>query len=244
MLGACGAWPAAGDACSGFLVEYEGCRLVLDLGYAALPRLLQYVRAEQVDAVVVTHGHPDHCADLNPLLRARAMADVPPPPLPLYATPGSLDAVLALDRPGMLDDAYDLREFEPGAAFTVGPFRVATQLLPHTRPNAGLRVTAGGRALAYTGDTAPTPAIAELARGVDLFVAEATYPYEVPADLAAELSSARQAGADAARAGVGRLLLTHLWPGTDPAAAIAAAREAYTGEVAVAVSGLAVELGA
>ncbi|NGN64838.1 MBL fold metallo-hydrolase [Streptomyces sp. A7024] len=244
VLGGCGAWPAVDDACSGFLVEHDGFRLVLDLGYAVMPRLLRYVRAEDVDAVVITHGHPDHCADLNPLLRARSMTDGPPPaPLPLHAPPGSLDAVLALDRPGMLDDAYELREFEPGAAFAAGPFQVTTKLLPHMRVNAGLRVAAGGRVLAYTGDTGPSSAIAALARGADVFVAEASYPDKVPADMAEHLSTARQAGADAERAGAARLLLTHLMPGTDRAAAIAAARVSYGGDVAVAESGLVVEVG-
>src|SRR5262245_44299146 len=100
VLGGCGAWPDAGQACSGYLVEQDGFRLLLDPGYATVPRLLEQVGAEQVDAVLVTHGHPDHCADLNPLLRARALRDDPPPPLPVYALPGALDPVLALDRKG------------------------------------------------------------------------------------------------------------------------------------------------
>jgi ribonuclease BN (tRNA processing enzyme) len=89
----------------------------------------------------------------------------------------------------------------------------------------------------------PSPAVADLARGADLFLAEATYAEEVPADSAAYLSSARQAGEVAARAGVGRLLLTHLQPGTVPVGAEAAARCAYRGEVAVARGGLVAELG-
>ena len=70
VLGACGAWPEAGQACSGYLVEQDGFRLLVDLGYATVPRLLERVTEEQVDAVFISHGHPDHCADLNPLLRA------------------------------------------------------------------------------------------------------------------------------------------------------------------------------
>ncbi|MGO9080289.1 MAG: MBL fold metallo-hydrolase [Streptosporangiaceae bacterium] len=58
VLGGCGAWPAAGQACSGYLVEHEGFRLVLDPGYAILPQLLKDTAAEQVDAVLISHGHP------------------------------------------------------------------------------------------------------------------------------------------------------------------------------------------
>jgi ribonuclease BN (tRNA processing enzyme) len=70
-LGGCGAWPAAGQACSGYLLEYDGFVLLVDPGYATVPRLLEHVDAGEIDAVLVSHEHPDHCADLNPLLRAR-----------------------------------------------------------------------------------------------------------------------------------------------------------------------------
>jgi ribonuclease BN (tRNA processing enzyme) len=114
VLGGCGGWPEPGQACSGFLVEHDGFRLVVDLGYATVPRLLEQAAAREIDAVFISHGHPDHCADLNPLLRARALAADPPPPLPVYALPGALDAVLALDRPGMLAGALTLHELSPG----------------------------------------------------------------------------------------------------------------------------------
>jgi ribonuclease BN (tRNA processing enzyme) len=171
ILGGCGAWPAAGQACSGYLVEHDGFRLLVDPGYATVPRLLERVAADRVDAVFVSHGHPDHCADLNPLLRARALRDDPPAALPVYSLPGALDAVLALDRPGMLTDAYVLHEFTAGDQLDIGPFGAQTRALPHSVPNAGVRLTAGGRVLVYTGDTGPCPDVVDLARGADLFVA-------------------------------------------------------------------------
>jgi ribonuclease BN (tRNA processing enzyme) len=235
VLGGCGAWPGAGLACSGYLVEHAGFRIVIDPGYAVLPRLLQVIDADAVDAVLVSHGHPDHCADLNPLLRARALRDEPAPPLPVYAPPAALEPVLALDRKGMLDDAVTVREFTPGDRLAVGPFDVRSWLLPHWRPNAGLRLEADGECLAYTGDTGPSPDLVELARDADVFLAEATYERNVPADSAEFLSSAWQAGQTAARAGVARLLLTHLLPGADHRAAVDAAAESYRGDIGVAV---------
>jgi len=184
VLGGCGAWPAAGQACSGYLVEHDGFRLLIDPGYATLPRLLQSIDADDVDAVLVSHGHPDHCADLNPLLRARTFRDDRPaaPALPAYAPPDALGPVLALDRPGSLDGAIDLREFTPGDGFSVGPFGVRSWLLPHMVPNAGLRLEADGRVLAYTGDSGPSPDLHRLARGADLLLAEASCAREVPDD--------------------------------------------------------------
>jgi ribonuclease BN (tRNA processing enzyme) len=242
VLGSCGAWPTAGAACSGFLLEHDGFHLLMDAGYATLPRLLALVPAARVDAVVISHGHPDHCADLNPLLRARALAAEPAPALPVFALPGALDAVLALDRPGMLDDALLLHEFDAGDRFPLGPFTLETRLLPHWVPNAGIRVSADGLALAYTGDSGPDPGVVALAESADLLIAEATFPDRMPDVDARYTTSARQAAAQAAKAEVGRLLLTHLWPGTDPAACLEAAASAFDGETAVAHSGLSIEL--
>ena len=242
VLGGCGGWPAVGQACAGHLVEHDGFRLVIDLGYATLPRLLEWSAPERVDAALFSHGHPDHCADLHPLLRARALRDEPPPALPVFTLPGALDRVLALDRPGMLDGAYHVHDFAPGTGFAIGPFHVETWALPHFVPSAGLRLTAGGTVVAYTGDTGPSPRIVDLARDADLLIAEATYPEEVPGSGGRFLSTARQAGADAERAGARRLVLTHLWPGSDPGAAMRAARESYRGPIDIARPGLVVEL--
>ena len=242
VLGACGAWPEPQQACSGFLVEHDGFRLVLDLGYATVPRLLALVDAGQIDAVVISHGHPDHCADLNPLLRARALSDDPPAALPVYAPPGALDAVLALDRREMLEDSYQIHPLTPGSGLSIGPFGVETRLLPHWLPNLGVRLTAAGQVLAYTGDTGPSDEVIKLARDADLLLAEATHLEPMPEDARPYMSSPTVAGRQAAAAGAGRVLLTHLWPGTDRAAALAEAGEQYSGELGIAVPDLTIEL--
>jgi ribonuclease BN (tRNA processing enzyme) len=242
VLGGCGAWPQAGDACSGFLLECEGYRLVIDLGYATVPRLLQHIGPDEVDAVYVSHGHPDHCADLNPLLRARMLRDDPADPLPLYAPRGALDKVLALDRPGMLDAGYRLHEFTPGDRLDIGPFTAETRLLPHYVPNAGVRLAAAGRVVTYTGDCGPHPDVPRLADGADLFIAEASHATQVPADNLGHLSSARDAGAQATQAGARHLLLTHLMYDTAPDEALAAAAKSYQGPITLATPGLVVDL--
>ncbi len=242
VLGGSGAWPPAGGACSGYLVEHASFGLLVDPGYATAPRLFELVAPEAIDAVLVSHGHPDHVADLNPLLRARMLRDDPAPALPVYSLPNALLAVLALDRPGMLDDAYELREFRAGDDFRIGPFQVDTRLLPHSLPNAGFRLSAGALSLTYTGDAGPTDDLVALALGTDLLVAEASYVERVPDDSAGRLNSALEVGGQAQRADAKRLLLTHLFLGTDPVASRDAASRAFNGPIGVATAGLVVEL--
>src|SRR6476469_6114057 len=111
VLGGAGGYPPASGACSGYLIEHAGFRLLVDPGYAVVPRLLEIVPAEAIDAVLVSHGHPDHVADLNPLLRARALRDDPAPRLPAYALSDALGPVLALDQIKALKGTCEVREF-------------------------------------------------------------------------------------------------------------------------------------
>lgn len=237
VLGGSGAWPTAAEPCSGFLVEHDGFSLLVDAGYAVLPQLMTLMPVEQLDAVYISHGHPDHCSDLNPLLRARALGGADPKPLPVYAPHRALDAVLALDRPGMLDDALTRHDFEPGDAFSIGPFEARTTLLPHSRTNAAVRLTADARSLVYTGDGGPAPNLLALARGADALIAEATYATVIPDD-DGTLCTARDAARQAAAADVARLVLTHLWAGSEPEEWVDAAAREYDGSTYVATSGL------
>ena len=242
VLGGAGGWPPAGGACSGYLLEHRGFRLLVDPGYATLPRLLEIVSAQMIDAVLVSHGHPDHVADLNPLLRARAMRDDPPGRLPAYALPDALRPVLTLDQVVALEGACDVNEFEAGDAFMIGPFDVESRALPHFVPNVGVRVSAGGLSVTYTGDAGPSDDLVTLAADTDLLLAEATFVEAVPAGAAGNLNSAIEVGRQASRAGAAQLVLTHLWPGTDPEAAHAAASRAFDRSIGVAVGGLVIEL--
>lgn len=240
VLGSCGAFPEPGRACSGFAVEWDGFRLVLDLGYATLPRLLGLWPDGRVDAVVITHEHPDHCVDLHGLFRMRFYGDSGGARLPLFCPPG------VLDRLGGLEPDVDLRAvFEVGALpgrFEVGPLELTGLALPHFVPNAGVRVEADGVVLAYTGDTGPSPVLAELGRDADLFIVEATDRAGEAQRVGRNLMTSREAGVWARRAAARRLMLTHFWPGNDRAASVAAARAEFGGEVLAASEGLVVEL--
>ena len=241
MLGSCGAFPEPGRACSGFAVDWDGFRLVLDLGYGTFPRLLAHWADGAVDAVAVTHEHPDHCVDLHGLFRMRFYGGAGGPRLPLYCPPGVLDRLQGLEPDADLTTVFELHPL-PGT-YRVGPFELTGQPLPHFVPNAGIRLRSDGIALAYTGDTGPDPVLAELGRDADLFIVEATDRDGETRRPARNLMTSAEAGHWARRAGARRLMLTHFWPGHDRAASVAAASAEFGGAVLAAEEDIVVELG-
>lgn len=241
VLGGCGAYPEPWRACNGFLVEWDGFRVVLDLGYATLPRLLAHCPDGAVDAVVITHEHPDHCIDLHGLFRMRYYGGHDAL-LPLYCTPGVLSRLGALEPEVDLRSVFDVHDL-PGA-YRVGPFELTGLPLPHFVPNVGIRLQSGAFAVAYTGDTGPDPLLAELGRNADLYIVDATDRGNEVRQPRRNLLTSGEAAQWAARAGARRLMLTHFWPGNNREASVSAARSHFDGEVLTAEEDLVVPLGA
>lgn len=244
VLGSCGVWPEAGRACSGFLLRHEGFTVALDLGYGTLARLFAALGStvgDGLDAVIITHRHPDHAVDLHGLLRARWYGRRGAPPIPLYAAEGVPELLAALDddedddRIGRVFDRHPL----PSVDRRLGPFVLSSFALPHWVPNAGIRLTAPGCVVAYTGDTGDHPALIDLARDADLLIAEASDRQQQPgtppaADGPSLHLDGRRAGRLAAAAGVRRLMLTHFWPGNDRTVTARAAADGYQGPIVLA----------
>ncbi|RSD22113.1 MBL fold metallo-hydrolase [Amycolatopsis eburnea] len=240
VLGSCGAWPEPGRACAGFLLSHNGFRVVLDLGYGAASRLFAHCRDRLPDAVVVTHEHPDHCADVSALGRAWHYTGPPGARLPLHCTPGTVRRLEALEPRPHPTEVFAVHDL--GTPADVGPFRLTPYLLPHHQPNFGVRLTAPGLTVAYTGDTGPSSLLADLGRDADLVICDATLRTPPAEGEPRYLMTATEAGHWAAKAGARRLLLTHFWPGTDRAAAAEEARAGFGGEVLIAEEDLTVVL--
>jgi ribonuclease BN (tRNA processing enzyme) len=239
VLGSCGAYPEPGRACSGFLIDWDGHRTVLDLGYATLPRLLQHCPDGHVDAVIITHEHPDHCIDLHGLFRIHHYGPSTTR-IPLYCPPGVLHRLHGLEPDTNLHTVFDHHEL-PGT-HQVGPFQLTAHALPHHVPNAGIRLTAEDTVIAYTGDTAPNPALAELGRDADLYIVEATDRPGETHQPHRNLMTATEAGTWAHHARAHTLLLTHFWPGNDRTTARTAARTHFTGTILTAEEDLVIGL--
>ncbi len=239
VLGCAGTYPGPESPCSGYLVEHDGFRLVVDLGAGAMGPLQRVVDLLDVDAVYVTHLHADHCTDLVGMSYARRYhPDGLPPPLPVYGPAGLAERLcraFEVPPPDGLREVYDWQEVPVGTR-TIGPFTLTTARMHHPVECHGVRLEAGGRSLAYSADTGATPRLVELAQDVDVLLCEASWP-DRPDNPGGLHLSGREAGEHAAAARARRLLLTHLMPWTDPTAIAAEARQAYDGPLELVRSG-------
>lgn len=248
MLGCAGSFPSAGSACSAYLLEQDGFRLLLDFGTGSLGALQRYAGLHAPDAVLLSHLHPDHVFDACTYLVVRRYDPAAPfPPIPLYGPAGTAERLATAYRPGPgtpilpVDDVYDVRTLERGVR-EIGPFRVTTDHVDHPVETYGVRLTAAGGTVAYSADTGPTDTLTELARGADLLLCEASYLESVPHPPHLHLTG-REAGLHATAAGVGRLLLTHLVPAWgDEDRTVDEARAAYAGPVDVVRPGSSYEV--
>lgn len=245
VVGCAGTFPGPASACSCYLYEADGFRLLVDVGNGATGSLQSCCGLLDVDAVVVTHLHGDHYLDLvNYTYVRRYHPTGAPPVLPVYGPPGIRahlgSAFGPAFAPGLVDDVYRFTELAPGG-LEIGPFRVEFRPMNHPVATFGMRIGAGGGTVTYSADTGATDELVRLARGTDLFLCEASYldgecnPPDVHL-------TGREAGEYAARAEVGRLVLTHLVPWGDRTRTLHEAHEAFSGDVTLATTHAVFEL--
>ncbi|WP_331525347.1 MBL fold metallo-hydrolase [Nocardioides sp.] len=248
VIGCSGSFAGPDSAASCYLVEADGAdgatwRILLDMGSGALGPLQKYATAEDLHGVFFSHLHPDHCLDLCGLYVLRKYHPGGAlPRIPVFGPEGVAARMAGSyglpESPGM-NHEFDFREY--AGPVELGPFRVEAYAVAHPVPAYGLRVTAHGRTLAYTGDTGVCDGLNELARGADLLLAEASFRHgdDNPSDLHL---TGREAGEVGVRSGVPRLVLTHVPPWYRVADMIADAAGVYDGDLEAAVPGAMYEI--
>jgi len=241
IVGSSGSFPGPHSPASCYLLQapYEGrtYSLVLDLGNGALGALQRHLGLGEVDAVALSHLHVDHCVDLASYYVVRTYHPGGPlPRLPVVGPAGAaqwLARVYGLPESQAMNSVFDFSAWPVNGGLRLGPFAVRVARVAHPVEAYAVRVDSAGRSLAYSGDTGPSAALVDLARGADVFLCEASFleAGDNPADLHL---TGREAGEHAAAAGVGRLLLTHVPPWHDEQQVLAEARPAFRGPVELA----------
>jgi ribonuclease BN (tRNA processing enzyme) len=237
VIGMSGTFPGPHSGCSSYLLEEDGFRLLLDIGSGSTGALQDACGLLGPDAVAVSHLHGDHYLDLITYTYARRYhPDGMPPRLEVHGPSAVRDAVegaYVTDVSELLDQVYDFRPIHAEGVRQIGPFDVDFRRVNHPVETYAMRVTAGGKTVAYSADTGECDALVDLARDVDIFLCEASYldGEENPPDVHL---TGLQAGKYAMAAGAKRLVLTHLVPWGDQARSLAEAERTYDGETLVA----------
>ncbi len=220
-----------GEVQSCYLVRAPGVAVAVDLGAGTMNRLQDRIAPEELDALLITHMHPDHCADLLALRVYMAWGPGRGHRLRVIGPPALRDALVAFSG----SEGWDALDFEAWAD-AGGELEPAEGLalrhaqVPHLDPTHALRIEGGGRALCFGADCADNAALPALAEGVDLLMCECSFGAEPVPEGVPHLNGGL-AGGIAARAGAGRLLLTHCYPEYDRDAALATTTRAFGGPV-------------
>jgi ribonuclease BN (tRNA processing enzyme) len=211
VIGCSPAWHNPGGAESGYVVEGEQ-RLLLDCGPGVFSRLRKRDGWPRIDAIAITHFHLDHWGDLVPWTFGASFGPGRGTPTPeLWLPPDgkkTLETFTSKLNADPLFDAFSVREYAEGVAFHAAGFEIVPYRVLHYDLLAfGFRVINGGKVLAYSGDSGPSPALAALAHDADLFVCEATLAQPEPA-MRGHLTE-QEALAAHRESGAKRLLIVH-----------------------------------
>ena len=233
VLGTATPAPLPDRACSGYLLSTDDTRVWVDAGPGSLANLRRHAALEELDAIWISHLHADHCADLLGAFYALAFGGLQvAAPVPVYAPTGLVRRLGGFfDRPDMaerLAPVLDVRELHDGHRVTVAGLELRAAAVQHDVEAYGLRAEHAGAVLAFSGDTGPCPALDALADGADLLLCESESDRWDPG-LPQGHHTPEDTGALAARAGVGRLLVTHVGPTLTPEAATARASALFAG---------------
>jgi ribonuclease BN (tRNA processing enzyme) len=234
VLGCSGSYPAPDVPCSGFLVQSDATSIVLDMGHGTFAELQRHLDVADLDAVVLTHAHPDHWVDLTGL-RILTHYQLGRDHVPVWGTDDTRHMVATVA--SGVEPAFAWNRLGPEPEFGIGDLALRINRTDHYVETYAVRVTApDGASMVYSADTGPGWSVEDLGREVDLALIEASYATDEERGEVLHLAAA-QAGAMAKAAGARRLVLTHLVPGADPEAHARLAEGAYGGPVVVAAPG-------
>jgi ribonuclease BN (tRNA processing enzyme) len=238
VLGCSGSFGApGGGACSGYLLQSGDTSIWMDCGNGTFGHLQEHVSVADLTAVVLTHGHPDHCVDiygLHVLLRYGIEREG----LPVFA-PAGLEGYL-LSLVSDFGDVFDWRAVGDGDTEKIGDIALRFSRTDHPPPTYAVEARADGRRMIYTADTGPGWTVGAFDADADVVLSEATYLHaNRPAPIHL---SAKEAGEGAREARAQRLILTHLWPLNDREETAAEGAEAFGASVEVATPHLVVAI--
>lgn len=221
VLGNSGPYPGPGNVCSGYLLEADGKRILLDCGSGILAELQKKVSLSELDAVILSHLHADHMSDML-VMRYALMFEKRDFALPVYMPrePESEAWLLTGCK------YFNTTEINPNKYYTLGNLKIYFTAVMHPVLAYAVRIEKNGSSLVYSGDTMYDENLIDFATNTDLFICDAAFS-EADHWPEAPHASAKQAALMAKKAHAKRLMITHFSPKTDPLSLLGEAKEEF-----------------
>ncbi|WP_371069631.1 MBL fold metallo-hydrolase [Sediminibacillus sp. JSM 1682029] len=234
VIGYWGAYPEKGEATSAYLLEQDGFQCLIDCGSGALSRLQRFVDVKGLDAVVLSHYHQDHIADIGVLQYSWLVQNS------LHRTNDKLTIYgHGEDETGFSALTHQFTEgiaYQYDDTLEIGPFQFTFQRTTHPVPCFAIRISNGKQEIVYTADSSFDQKLVRFSSDADLLISECSFYHGQDAAKAGHMTSA-QCGRLAASANVKQLLLTHLPHFGDRQDLVTEARQQFEGSIQLAYEG-------
>lgn len=244
VLGCWAPYPRVSGACSGYLLQDSGRNILIDTGNGILSKMLQHINIEELDAVILSHLHPDHIMDIYSLRHAIESANREGRMnrlVPLYLPSGPAED---FDRIKGFTKAFQIHLIDnlpqPKEA-NVANLKIKFVPVKHNLPCYSIAI-AGSKNWVFSGDTAYSEDLIKLANGADFLLCEASGLDKDAEYLQDNHLTARQAGQLAKAAAVKRLMITHFYPEYVLSQLQQQAEESFGAQVELAREGATIEI--
>lgn len=235
VIGCWGGYPAADGATSAYLLEKDKFSLLIDVGSGALSKLQKYKAVSDLDAVILSHYHHDHVADIGVLQYAKLVQ---------FYTGGSSDVLPiyghTADKPAFNDLTHTYTKgvaYDPSEILKVGPFTITFLKTNHPVACYGMRISDGDHVVVYTADTSYKTEWNAFAKNTDLLITDCNFYADQDGENAGHMTS-KEGGMIAEKANVKELILSHLPQYGDNEQLIREAGHYFKGPIQLAKEGL------
>lgn len=235
IIGFWGGYPATDEATSMYVLERDGFLLVIDVGSGALAKFQKYKKVSDIDAVILSHYHADHIADVGVLQHAilvQSLITGQDKQIPIYGHMEDEVQFRKLSHDYTIGTAYD-----PNNVMNIGPFFIRFLKTKHSVPCYGMRITDGRKTVVYTADSAYQSEWIKFSRDADLFITDCNFYAGQDATSAGHMTS-EEAATVARQANVKEMILSHLPHFGDHEQLLVEAQKIYDGKISLAYEGL------
>jgi ribonuclease BN (tRNA processing enzyme) len=240
VLGFWGGYPKQNGASSGYLLQHDGFQLLIDCGSGVLSKLQNKIQPEELNAVLISHYHPDHFADIGVLQHARLIQGFLGkrfPCLPIYGHHFDQTEFHKLT----YKEVTKGQAYNPNEILQVGPFHVSFLKTNHPVPCYAMRIETDGKVIVYTGDSSFKEEFIEFSKNADLLLCECNFYGSQNGTTSGHMNSF-DAGKLAQQAAVKQLILTHLPHYGDITDLVSEASQEYSGSIKLAEEFLTISI--